>query len=448
MNTYLVREVAKSKDLAGKFYGNSFILKTFLIILSLLFLLIFSYSTSFDQETYRAIYIFAAYGILSSFVQLTTGVFRAFERMEFDTLIIILEKLIITSLGISVLVMGFGLLTFCLVFVGAGIISQILGLSLVRRKFFPLNFGFDFQFSRKIFLGAVVFGISMFLATIYNKIDVVMLSIMKSPQVVGWYSAAYKLLNFTNIVPTIFVIAFFPRMSQVSSDKLSNLFTKGMKYLLILAIPLVPGVVILAKKIVLLAFGAQYENSIAAMQILVIAAAILFLNIFLAGLYGATNNQNRLVFIQLGGLTTNVVLNLLLIPKYSYIGASVATVITEGGIFIVAFYWALQHIVQLKEFGFFFKSMASALVMTLLLFNFREINVGIMLVASILIYFIMLLLLGGIKIEEILSIKNQRIAQIFVERKASFRRALSVKRGAINCFYALRSSKGKTQKSK
>ena len=230
---------------------------------------------------------------------------------------------------------------------------------------------------------------------------------MKEPEVWSWYSAAHRLLNFTNQVPLVFMVAMFPRLSResiASKDELSRIFTKGFKYLLILAIPLVPGIIIIADKIILFFSGDEFINAIPALKILAVDAGLLFLNIFLAGLFGATNNQNKLVYIQILGLAINVILNLILIPPYAHIGASYATVFTEIVVLIICLTYAVTHIIKLRNLSFLPFSIFATVVMISVLFLLKEVNVFLTIICSLSVYFGILFISGGIRFSEIVDL--------------------------------------------
>lgn len=409
INTLMVREVAKDKEKAKEFYGNAITLKIMLTVVSALFIVIYSVVTDYENRTYMAIYIFAVYGILSSFVQLTSSVFRAYERMEFDALVVILEKTLITVFGVGVLLLGYGLKIFSWVFVLCGLISFVLGLVIVSKRFFVPRLHFQFDQIKSILIGSFFFGVSLFLSQIYNRVGVIMLSIMKTDQVVGWYAAAFKLLAFTNIIPMIFVTSFFPRMSinsRTSNEELSKVFSLGFRFLVILALPLAPAVALLADKIILLMSGSQFVNSIPALRILGVAASVLFINIFLASLYGATNNQKRLVGMQVIGLLVNVTANLVLIPRFAHIGASYATIITEVSICVAVLGYALLKIVRLDTINFIPKALLATLIMAGLIKLTDQAHLLVQVLLAVVSYFGIIILTKAIKTRELVDLKR------------------------------------------
>ena len=409
LNMWLTREIAKFGDRAQRYVAYTVGLKTTLILASLIFILILFAVTPYDKETVQAIWVFALYGILISFRDLAIAIFRAFEDMRWETVVLSVERVLITLVGIVVLLNGGGLLALAWTFVGAAVISLVLSASILFSRFIKPAIAFSLQEFWPILKGASVFGVSLFLTTIYSRIDMVMLSLMKGPSVWGWYSAAHKLIDFTNVIPTVFMVATFPTLSRLSvmgDLELSRLFTRGFKYLLLLAIPLVPGIILLSRPIITLVYGHEYLNAIPALRILSVTAALLFISIFSAGLYGATNNQLKLVLIQLFGLVLNAGLNYLLIPKLAHVGAAIATVVTESLVLTVTLIYIFRKITSLSEKRFIADAFAATAVMTTILYFFRNGPVFLAVSIAIVIYFSILLGLKTIRIQDLLSFKG------------------------------------------
>ncbi len=389
LNTWLTREAARERESSGRLLARVLGIKLAAAPLAYGLLLAFLVLSGFDQVTRRAVEIFAVYGIASSLGQAFTAIFRAHERMHFETLVVVTEKALITGLGLFLLVRGFGVEEFSAVFPLAGFASATLAAGLLWARFFRPSVAFDTAAWPGTLRVSIAFGISVFLATVYNKIDVVMLSMMQSVAVVGWYSAAYKLLAFTNVVPNIAATVLFPRLSVYSKsdqNNLARLFGQAMVYLSALALPMIPGGIILAPQIIGTVFGAEYVQAIPALQILVVAAGILFLNIFLASLYGAANFQTKLVGIQTLGLALNVGLNWLLIPRFAHLGAAAATVATEGTIFVITLVLAVRRIARPSGVGEIWKVVVATTVMTVGLLSLQRVYWLVLAAIGVLLY--------------------------------------------------------------
>ena len=79
----------------------------------------------------------------------------------------------------------------------------------------------------------------------------------------------------------------------------------------------------------LVLFGFGYQQSVIALQILVWTIVFTFVGAAFVRLLEASNRQVIVTKISLICVIVNILLNLILIPKFSYIGACIATVITE-----------------------------------------------------------------------------------------------------------------------
>ena len=102
-------------------------------------------------------------------------------------------------------------------------------------------------------------------------------------------------------------------------------------------------------------------------------------------------------------------LNLLLIPKLSYIGASISTVITEiilvGGIFAVS-YKIGYGINYKKTLEIIIKVAIASIIMGLFIWYFKVLNLVVLVILAVLIYFTILYLIKGIENEDLDLIKQ------------------------------------------
>ena len=413
LNMWVTREIAKHRERAQRYFAYTMGLKMVLILASAVFLSLLLYFTDYDQETVTAIWIFALYGIICSFRDLAIALFRAYEDMGWESIVLSIEKVLTTVLGIAVLMSGGRLIGLAWAFVISAALSMVYSAYVLFAKFVRPAWAFSFREFIPMLKGAGVFGISLFLTTMYGRVDMVMLSVMKGPEVWGWYSAAHKLVDFTNVVPTILMIATFPafaRFSGSASMELNALFTRGFKYLLLLGIPLIPGVMLLAEPVILTIYGSQYLNAVPSLRLFGWTAAILFVNIFAAGLYGATNHQGKLAIIQIIGLIMNVSFNLILIPKLAHVGAALSTVLTEAVVLLITMVYAFRKIVSLSEKRFIVDILLATVAMSGFILLLKSANVFVIISAAMIIYFSILFLRKTIRIEELLQFKKKKLA--------------------------------------
>jgi O-antigen/teichoic acid export membrane protein len=397
----IARRPADSRPILARAIGFKLLLAPF----SLAFLAAYTALTKPQAETCRVIWIVAVYGLSSSFTQLVFGVFRAHERMQYETLTVLVEKTLSTTLCVAAIRAGFGLVPFALGFVLAGAVSLGLSLGILRRRFHAAGVTTDGRERRRLFRESLPFGLALFVTYSYGQLSVPILERMKGLGAVGLYGTAQKLMGFTNLIPMIFATAFFPRLSAVASDRneTSRVFTLGLKYIVMLAVPLVPGVLLTGRRLILLLADARYTAAVAALNVLAFAAALNFFNVFLASLYNAVNRQRLFLAFETGALVCNVAFNVLLIGRFSFMGAAWTTLITEGVMFLLAMGWALARLIRITEWAVLFKVLAATAFMTAFLAVTPRIPVIPAVLAAVGIYFAGLLAMKVLSVAEIRS---------------------------------------------
>lgn len=397
-DTLLARDVARDKSLAPKYMGNLVILKAllYLIIISLIAFVLNLIDYPHDVTT--AILIF---GISFGFTALADTfkmVFQAFERMEYQALLVIARQIVIVSLGLTAVFLGYGLIAIASIFAVGSIVDLILSFSICDKKFAKPKIEIDIDFWKKATKVALPLVFIPLAAIIYTKIDIVMLSTMKGDAIVGWYSAAYNLVLALKGFPSIFLTALFPLMAQffVSSPaSLKAVCEKSTNYLFIIGLPIAVGTTILADKIILLFYGSQFTNSIIALQILAWDILLFFLYQVLAYMIVSIDKQNQMSTAAGACAGINIILNLLLIPSLSYVGAGIATIATESILLGSYFYILSKHLYRLPLRKIVVKPLISCSIMALFIHFYSSINLAALITSAAVLYFAVLYLMKG-----------------------------------------------------
>ena len=329
IGTYITREIARNPagagDLVAAGLGNRIILSCIVFVLILLFPLIGLYS-----GTAAAVIVFiAGYMLLGSFSSFFNSIFQGFQRMEYQTVWNILNSLFILVGVLAVVWLGGSVVQVAVAYLIAAALSLVYSAATFTRRFFTPGL----SFSRDMIREAIPFGITSVFSLIYFWIDSVMLSLMKGDVSVGLYNAPYRLLTVISSLYGVYLTAVFPVMSRFhveSEDSLRFTYMRSLKYLIIIAVPLIFTVFTLAGPLIELIFSAKYLESVPALRVLIIATAFMFINGVSSSLLGSANRQITVTRITGVAALFNVTLNLALIPRFDFMGASAATVMTEA----------------------------------------------------------------------------------------------------------------------
>jgi len=119
----------------------------------------------------------------------------------------------------------------------------------------------------------------------------------------------------------------------------------------------------------------------------------------------SVNKQFLALKINFLCMMLNIVINLMLIPRYSYVGASIATVITTLLSFILSFRFLSKFIYKIQVHKYILKPIMASTIMGLFIFSFTGMNIILLVCYSIVIYFGVLILLKTFSKKDIILFK-------------------------------------------
>lgn len=269
---------------------------------------------------------------------------------------------------------------------------------------------FNLKIWRRLLIEALPMGFVTILGFIYFKIDTVMLSLMKTPTDVGIYSPAFKILEVMSALPAYFMSAVMPIYASYVANKdprLKAAFQRSFDLLVIMALPIVVGAFVIAGGLVPLLTTNEFLNAstvaifgipataATALRILVFTCLFLFANHALGYLLIAGGYQRKLIIPYIGFTVFNIVANLILIPKLSYVGASLTTVATEILVFSFSAYLVNKYFKLRPALGRFSRALIASLIMGFVIYSFRDL-VFLAIFSGAIVYSLALYLLRGI----------------------------------------------------
>ncbi|MDL2246548.1 flippase [Methanobrevibacter sp. OttesenSCG-928-K11] len=341
ISTHIVRKISSDFGLASKYLGNAFPLKSIFSIFSFLFILIILIILGYDEITITVTLLFTLEMIFKSMFNLCSGAFQAVEKGKYQSIgTTILNVILLIFIFIAVFI-DLGIIGISLAYLFANIIAFIYSFLALRKNIIKPNFQLDKDFSINLTKLAIPFALTTLFTTIYYSIDVVMITSMVGDYAAGLYNASYKLISFLSLFYGIYNAVVFPVMSKFYKNEKSLLnvsLEKSIKYLLLITIPLAVLTTFYSKEIIVLFFGPSYILASSILQILIWTVCFLFINGACSIFLNASYKEVAVTKIYLIAAVFNVIVNLILIPFYSYNGAAIATVLSDVLIFILAFY--------------------------------------------------------------------------------------------------------------
>ena len=190
---------------------------------------------------------------------------------------------------------------------------------------------FDRATHRALLRVAPTFLLVGIFATLYWRIDVFMLSKMRPVEDVGYYGAAWRLLELAMVVPQSLCLSLYPQLvAAVHEDRarVARLGALASRYLLALALPAAVLFTVLGRPILRLFYGSGFDPAVPSLVVLMWTLVPYGIVRYHAYLLVGADHQRVDLWMNVLMTGVNVVLNLVLIPTMGPVGAAIATLVS------------------------------------------------------------------------------------------------------------------------
>ncbi len=400
LQTVFIRDASRDRTVLPRYLANLLSARLLLSIVALVILAVAlrALSPSLFPYTLAAFVLL----LITSYSSLLRAVFYIRGRLGYEAIAIVGEALLLLALTVVAVDSHATWDAFLWVYAITYLFTCLFAFGVIRWRWHErVTIGLEPAFVRRLLAAGLPLALAFTITTVYAQLDVVLLQLFKNFQVVGWYSAANKYIDAVAWVPQSAMGAVFPALSLLSAGdrrRLAFAYEKSYKMLAILGLPLAVGIGITADSIVHITGG--FEQSIAALRILAPSVALLFVNNAFIYTLTAINRQLDFTRLALATLAVNVVLNLVLIPPYGYIGAAAASTITEVALFGGGWWLLRRHLVFLSVVGSIARVLASAAAMGIVVYLIRPWPLPVVVILGAAVYVAALLVTRALDPEE------------------------------------------------
>lgn len=335
----VIREIAKKKEKAPVYLGDSFVLNGILAVLTFLIIISLGFVFSYPIQIRILLFITSITLFFSTLRSVGIFYFDGKEKMNYSATLNSLNSLFLIGGGLTGLILERSLIGIFVGMLIGTVVSLLITWSKVL-KFTTPRFIFGLTRLKKLLLEGLPLGLASFSFLIYSRIDSVLLNSLLGERHVGIYNSAtpfvFSLIQLLNVP---FVVAMYPAISRLSvgddREKLLGAVKKSLFFIASWSIPLAIGVSFFSPMIIPLVFGSKYNEAIPILRVLIFFVPFASLSAFLYKLLIALNRQYIYLFVSILGAVFNVILNFLLIPKLGTYGAATTSVITQMLLFVI-----------------------------------------------------------------------------------------------------------------
>lgn len=403
----LVREMSKTPNDSGRIIGNGLIIKTCIFILAIILFWITIWLVRSPVDVVKLAF-FASIGLLfTSIISSYATVFQVNLKMVYFVSFNLISK-ILTLISIYIVMFWKGnLFHFYLLSLIPSIIL-LLQVKYYSEKIIKPIFKIDFELWRKIFKESWPLGLTCFFIFIYHRIDQIMLFHFKGPDKVGLYSAATRFTESFTIIPMALMSSLLPLMSKYYEESKKNFdmaYQLSFKYLLTFIIPIAFGVTIFSNQIVSFLYGKGFLPCNQALRILIWAEVFVFLGVVNNSILISSNKQKIDPIFTGASALVNIILNLFLIPKYSYTGAAIASLIAYSIGPIMGYFIRATHFYSRCMLYYSLKPILASLIMVGFIYYNRFSFLASIFVAP-LVYLLTMYLIKGFRQDDLTLVKS------------------------------------------
>ncbi len=370
LNAITAREIAKSPNEADTIISHNMGLRLFLclIVVPIIYGLSFLFYPHAHSGFHLGMLLLSVYLFFDAIRSVSLAYFTSKVRNEISALVASFQQFFQLALVALAAALHWQLIGFILVFIMSNVLSAGMALYFARKevRVFPRV---NIARWKRIMAMSFSLGLLQVINMMYLKADSIILSVMKGATAVGIYGIAYSMILSLMMLPSFIMTALIPSMATATSKSIVPLVQKAYHYMVVLACLLAVGSFLVRNDIVAVVSSKDFAKAATPFAILAVASAFSYVNTVFGYASVSLNKHHKMTYSALGALVLNIILNFILIPKYSFNGAAIATAISEiFALFVAYVIFRYETKISIKLFIPFAKAFIAA-TLTLLLVN-------------------------------------------------------------------------------
>ena len=334
---FLVKEVARTPARAGGLVVDGVALSLVLNTIASAAVLALLAVGGYDAVTREVVLVLCASMIVAGAGGAVQATLQGLHRMGTLAVSSVVTNYVNAAAVIAVLAAGGGVVLVALM----SLVSNLAGLGvttidLTRR--IRLRGRPRWRSCRRLARGGLPFLVGQAALAVYGQIDAVMLSFFATDAVIGWYSAALRIISFVQFVPAMLTVVVYPMLSATAAqpERFNTLVQRSISIVLLINLPMAVGIGLLPDRAIhLLGYPPGFEHSVVPLILLAVGTPMIALDMVVATALSAADRQRQWAMIGVVAAILNVLINLIAIPftqtvyHNGAIGAAAVTTLTE-----------------------------------------------------------------------------------------------------------------------
>lgn len=331
-NILITEIVRKGEYSENQLLGTGFILRLIAGVVSLFIITVLVRFLYNDQPVLQAMILFTSSVLVCQSVDVIDLHFQSRVKSRLSVIAKSIAFFLSTLLRVYFLANHFSLLAFSsIVFVEAALSALILVLIYNREEGqHVLQWRFNRALATRLLQMAWPIMIADFFIFLYMRSDQFLLKELASDLELGKYTAALRLSEVWYFIATAITSSFYPsivKLKNQDEDAFQQAFRKLLALLSFISILIAVFISFSAPFLTQLLYGQQYSGADRILVIHIWSAVFVFTGVGSSYWFILHNKQRILLIKTVVGAFLNIILNLVLVPDYGAVGASVATLL-------------------------------------------------------------------------------------------------------------------------
>ena len=254
---------------------------------------------------------------------------------------------------------------------------------------------------------AVPLGGGMVLRQAAWQVDILLLTWLAGLGAVGLFSGPFRIIMAINLLPLVLAIPLYPMFARLAQSELSQFrlsYERGFKFLCLISLPITTFFLVWADPLIPSLLGSKYQASVPAFQILSVSFIPLFASTLFPFIFTALGYQRIFMWTVGTGLGLRILLNIVLIPRLSFIGSCIAVILSETAVLGIGVYALGKTGTPLPLIHILWRPILAVFVMGTALYFSKDLPIILAIpgvAVSGLLYLIVLLGLKTFSVEEV-----------------------------------------------
>jgi O-antigen/teichoic acid export membrane protein len=252
-----------------------------------------------------------------------------------------------------------------LIELGAIGLIVVLNVYVFRRFLGGLMMKFNFSYGLRLVRQAIPIGLTQIMWGLKIYLPTIMLGLLIGGKDVGWFGAGYRIVLALHAFVWMYYFNIFPSISRYtkqSPESLQSFVGRSLQLTSWLGIFIGIMGTLFAGPIISLVYGPQYSETALGFQYLIWLISFTLVSGHFMYILIAFNRQWLELLSASCGAVISVVLNLLLIPRYGFLGAAWTVLVAEAFVWALYYYFVRREVTDIRFWKHLAKPLASGAI--------------------------------------------------------------------------------------